>query len=321
MVVVMNKSIKTEKSKTINVLINNFTRMDINEGQMNGGGIGIPLPSYLIAIVKKFEEGGQALNAVYEEGRHTLNSVYEEGRHTLNAVYVNIYTILEKGVELLQFLSGKNNCLEDYLKYLVGNNITKLIKYYLIGAIVISSNFLELVNVLLRILNMIRPIIPQIIGGTVSIIIGKYVSAITSYYLNQKGIEAADKARELQLKLNNFVNMSDDEAVNNIDNAAKEIRDLITTEFEPMTIMTKEEKKAFMDEVKEGLTQEQRNLLNNVGEFVDAESVKKMHEEMERENGGGGKRHRKTKKHHKKHHKKSQKKYRKKSHKRHHKKK
>ena len=278
--------------------------MDLNKGKTKGGGIGIPFPSYLIAIVKKFEEGGQALNALY----------------------ANIHTILEKGLELLQFLSNKNNCLRDYLKYLVGKNIINLLEYYLIGAIFISSNPLQLLNVLRSILNMIGPIIPQIIGGTISIITGKYVSAISKYYLEKGQSKAADKATELQTKLNEFVNMSDEEAVENIKNAANNLHTLITEEMKPMPIMTEEEKEDFMDEVKEGLTQEQRDLLTKVGEFVNAQTVKKMHEEMERQKARqegaamqveGGKRHRKTKKHHKK----SQKKYRKKSHKRHHKKK
>lgn len=327
MVVVMNGEIDLAEEMNINTLINNFTSMDINEGKMNGGGIGNPFPSYLIAIVKKIEEGGQALNAVY----------------------ANIHTILEKGLELLQFLSNKNNCLRDYLKYLVGKNITKLLEYYVIGAIFISSNPLQLLNVLRSILNMIGLTIIPFIGGTVSIITGKYVSAISKYYLEKGQSKAADKATELQTKLNEFVNMSDEETVESIKNAANDLHTLIETEMKPIPIMTEEEKDDFMNEVKEGLTQEQRDLLNNVGEFVDAQSVEKMHEEMERQEAirqekmkrkkarqeeearqkeaekqvvgekrkAGGKRHRKTKKHHKK----SQKKHRKKSHKRHHKKK
>jgi len=280
-------------NKDIDDLINGFTSMEINEGNMSGGGIAIPLgSSYLTAILKQLKEGEDVILSVYDQ----------------------LYSVLEKGLELLEFLSGKNNCLEKFLKYLLGDNITKLIEYYLIGAIFMSSNPLELLNVLRSILNMIGATIIPIIGGTVSIITGKYVSAITSYYVKKGHIKGEDKIKELQKKLNEFVNMSDEEAVENIDNKAKEIHDLITEEMKPMPIMSEEEKEDFMKDVKRGLTKERKNLLEKVGD------IKQPVENMDipdDDKKAGGKRHRKTKKHHKK----SQKKYRKKSHKRHHKKK
>lgn len=300
------------KGKDIDDLINGFTTMKINmggDGNMSGGGIAIPLgSSYLTAIVKKLEEGGEAVNAVYDQ----------------------LYIVLEKGLELLQFLSNKNSCLEKFLKYLVGDNITKLIEYYIIGTIAMSTDLLEFVNVLRSILIMIKPIIIPIIGGTVSIFIGKYVSAITSYYVKKGQGDAVVKARKLQTKLDKFVNMSDKEAVENIKNAADDLHTLIIEEMKSMPIMDEDGKNDFMDEVEAGLTQEQEDLLTKVGELHKAQSVKerfKMRQQQKINKAAmqvvgdneilGGKRHRKTKKHHKK----SQKKYRKKSHKRHHKKK
>lgn len=306
MVVVMNEDINLAEEMDINDLIGKFTSMDINEGKTTGGGIGIPFPSYLIAIVKKFEEGGQALNAVY----------------------ANIHTILEKGLELLQFLSNKNNCLRDYLKYLVGKNIIKLLEYYVIGAIAMSTNPIEAVQWFISILNMIGPTLIASLGGIALTIIGKYLSAIVTYYGKKIGEASEDAYIDIQNKIENFHKLTGKQAIQQLNDIYESLLKLINEHFPTHQQRTADNLKELMDEVKLNLTEKQRNLLEKVGELVDAKSVKEMHEEMERERKeraaameedeiAGGKRHRKTKKHHKK----SQKKYRKKSHKRHHKKK
>lgn len=304
--------IEKKSGKDINDLINGFMEINMSGGgKIRGGGIGIPISSvYLIEILKELKKREDTILEQSTTGIAFIRSVYDR-----------LYSVLEKGLALLQFLSNKNSCLENFLKYLLGDNITKLIEYYLIGTIFMNTNPLELVNVLQSILIMIKPTIIPLIGGTVSIIIGKYVSAISKYYLEKGHNTGKNKLIELQTKVNDFVNMSDKDAVKNIKKAANELHTLIETELQPIPIMTEEDKEDFMDEVEEGLTQEQRDLLTKVGELSNAKSVGEMYQERQEEGTKkrkrGGKRHRKTKKHHKK----SQKKYRKKSHKRHHKKK
>ena len=255
-----------------------------------------------------------------------LHSVLKKGVELLQFVS-------KKGVELLQFVSNKENCLEQFLTYLVGDNIKKLIEYYIIGTIVMSTDPIEIVKKFIDIIVLIKPTIIPLIGGTISIITGKYISAITKYYGEKAQDDAKNKAIELQTKLNDFVNMSDEAAVGSINNAANELHKTFIDTLGSIPIMDEQEKKDFMNEVEAGLIQEQEDLRTKVGELHKALSVKeryKMRQQQkineaamqeegqeEGENGGGGRRHRKTKKHHKK----SQKKYRKKSHKRHHKKK
>lgn len=293
---VMNDEIDVAEEMDIDDLIDKFTTMEINKGKMNGGGIGIPFPSYLIAIVKKFEEGGQALNAVY----------------------ANIHTILEKGLELLQFLSNKNNCLKDYLKYLVGKNITKLLEYYVIGAIAMSSNPIEVVERFIHILGMIGPIVITSLGGIALTIIGKYLSAIVTYYGTKLGEAGQGAYTDIQNKIEEFHKLKGEEAIRQLNDIYESLLEVKTVYFPTHEEESAANLEELMKEVKLNLTEKQRNLLNNVGELHDAKSVKEMHQEMLVENKkAGGRRHRKTKKHHKK----SQKKHRKKSHKRHHKKK
>ena len=299
------------KTKDINELIDGFTNMEINVGNMSGGGIAIPLgSSYLTAILKKLKEGEDVILSVYDQ----------------------LHSVLKKGVELLQFVSNKENCLEQFLTYLVGDNIKKLIEYYIIGTIAMSTDPIEIVKKFIDIIVLIKPTIIPLIGGTISIITGKYISAITKYYGEKAQDDAKNKAIELQTKLNEFVNMSDEETVGSINNAANELHKTFIDTLGSIPIMDEQEKKEFMNEVEAGLIQEQEDLRTKVGELHKALSVKERYkmrqqqkineaamqvEEQEGVNGGGGRRHRKTKKHHKK----SQKKYRKKSHKRHHKKK
>jgi hypothetical protein len=239
-------------------------------------------------------------------------------------------------LELLEFLSNKNNCLKDYLKYLVGKNITKLLEYYVIGAIAVSTNPIEAVQSFISILNMIGPIVITSLGGIALTIIGKYLSAIVTYYGTKIGEASQNAYTDIQNKIEEFHKLKGEEAIQQLNDIYESLLKLINEHFPTHQQRTADNLKELMEEVKLNLTEKQRNLLNNVGEFVDAKSVKEMHEEMEQErNEGaamqveegaamqvqegqpGGKRHRKTKKHHKK----SQKKYRKKSHKRHHKKK
>jgi len=314
---------KIIEKKDINELINGFMEIKMRGGgKIRGGGFGIPISSvYLIEILKKLKEGEDVILSVYDQ----LHSVLKKGVELLQFVS-------KKGVELLQFVSNKENCLEQFLTYLVGDNIKKLIEYYIIGTIAMSTDPIEIVKKFIDIIVLIKPTIIPLIGGTISIITGKYISAITKYYGEKAQNDAKNKAIELQRKLNDFVNMSDEETVGSINNAANELHKTFIDTLDSIPIMDEQEKKEFMNEVEAGLIQEQEDLRTKVGELHKALSVKERYkmrqqqkineaamqvEGQEGVNGGGGRRHRKTKKHHKK----SQKKYRKKSHKRHHKKK
>ena len=114
-------------NQDINTLINKFEKMNFNSNSnkrfKEGGGFGIPISGsiYFTTIVEKLVEIENALIYVYDK----------------------LYSVLEKGLELLEFLSNKNSCLEEVSEYLVGKNITKLIEYCLIGAIFMGTNALE----------------------------------------------------------------------------------------------------------------------------------------------------------------------------------
>ena len=175
---------------------------------------------------------------------------------------------------------------------------------------------------------MIGPTLIASLGGIALTIIGKYLSAIVTYYGKKIGEASEDAYIDIQNKIENFHKLTGKQAIQQLNDIYESLLKLINEHFPTHQQRTADNLKELMDEVKLNLTEKQRNLLEKVGELVDAKSVKEMHEEMERERKeraaameedeiAGGKRHRKTKKHHKK----SQKKYRKKSHKRHHKKK
>jgi hypothetical protein len=179
--------------------------------------------------------------------------------------------ILQKGLQLLEFLSNKNRCAEQFLYHFLGKKMIDFFKFYLLGQMsleAVKSNPLILLKQLTALLPLVAEYGTKGVGMTIVAAIGYLIYHFVNHYSNILNINLEEKLKKLNNVLTTIHEATPGEVVetvesqvNELKKAAKELHNEFTSN------MTKEKQQELMTEIGKNLTEKQQ-FLDNAKDYV-----------------------------------------------------
>ena len=255
-----------------------FKKMSIKGGgkRMKGGMIAainpLALISYLIA---------DAMKQGFENTKEIVDDV------------------LQKGLQLLEFLSNKNGCAEQLLYQFLGKKMMDFFKFYLVGVLsteAVKQNPLILLEKLAMLLPLFAKYGTKGIGMTMVTGVGYLIYHFVNHYSVPLGDGATKKVEELNKLLTTIHEATSEDVVVKVETKVNDlIKDVNDKHAELTAEMTEENKRDFMKQLGNNLTEEITNLKNLVGEFDDTMTMEQLREKINNsKKSDGGKRKRRT---------------------------
>lgn len=207
--------------------------------------------------------------------------------------------VLQKGVQLLELLSNKDGCAEQFLYELFGKKMMDFFKFYLIGVLsteAVKSNPLVLLKQLTTLLPLIAKYGTKGIGMTIVTSVGYLIYHFVNHYKDKLTGGVNEKLKELNNILTSIHEANSEDVVEKVESKVGELKTAAENLHNELTRnMTKEEQQNFMKKISENLTEEQRFLeeaQNSVREFENVMTIEELHNKLmndELENTGGKK--------------------------------
>lgn len=207
--------------------------------------------------------------------------------------------VLQKGVQLLEFLSNKDGCAEQFLYQLLGKKLMDFFKFYLLGLMsmeAVKQNPLILLEKLAMLLPLFAKYGTKGIGMTMVTGVGYLIYHFVNHYSVPLGDGATKKVEELNKLLTSIHEATSEDVVVKVETKVNDlIKDVNDKHAELTAEMTEENKRDFMKQLGNNLTEEITNLKNLVGEFDDTMTMEQLREKINNsKKSDGGKRKRRT---------------------------
>ena len=213
--------------------------------------------------------------------------------------------VLQKGVQLLELLSNKDGCAEQFLYQLLGKKLMDFFKFYLLGLMsleAVKSNPLILLNQLTTLLPLIAKYGTKGIGMTIVTSVGYLVYHFVNHYKDKLTGNVKDKLDKLNIVLTSIHEAKYEEVVEKVESKVGDMKTAAEELHKELTTMTKEDQSKFMEEIGNNLTEEVRFIeeaKNHVNDFENTMTIDELHKKLkddEPEKVGGKKKHRSTQK-------------------------
>lgn len=215
--------------------------------------------------------------------------------------------VLQKGVQLLEFLSNKDGCTEQFLYHFLGKKMIDFFKFYLLGQMsleAVKSNPLILLNQLTALLPLVAEYGTKGVGMTIVAAIGYLIYHFVNYYKDKITGDVKDKLENINKVLTPIYEAKSEDVVEIVKSKVSELKTVAKELHNEFTSnMTKEKQQEFMDKIGKNLTEKQRFLEKAeqfVSNFENTMTIDELHKKMknneEPEKEGGKKKHRSTQK-------------------------
>lgn len=215
--------------------------------------------------------------------------------------------VLQKGVQLLEFLSNKDGCAEQFLYQLLGKKLMDFFKFYLLGLMsmeAVKSNPLILLNQLTALLPLVAEYGTKGLGMTIVTSVGYLIYHFVNHYKDKLTGGVNEKLEKMNKVLTSIHEAKSEEVVEKVESKVSELKTAVEELHNELTSsMSEEDRTKFMKEIGNNLTEEQRFLeeaKTRVRNFENTMTIDELHKKMknneEPEKEGGKKKHRSTQK-------------------------
>ena len=215
--------------------------------------------------------------------------------------------VLQKGVQLLEFLSNKDGCAEQFLYQLLGKKLMDFFKFYLLGLMsmeAVKSNPLILLNQLTTLLPLVAEYGTKGLGMTIVTSVGYLIYHFVNHYKDKLTGGVNEKLENINKVLTSIHKAESEDVVEKVKSKVSELKTAAEELHKELTSnMTEKDQNEFMDKIGKNLTEEQDFLeeaKSRVRNFENTMTIDELHNKMknneEPEKEGGKKKHRSTQK-------------------------
>lgn len=269
------RSTMEELQKEINTLASSDEKYDVNDllgkldelmvnnrkttlkhRRLNGGGIGAP-----------------AINST----AFILYLLIDAMKKEAKLLQTEVFKLLQGSLKVLEFLSNKDNCLEQVLYSLLDSRIISFIKYFMIGEAFRETNPLPFI---IKILNFLPVLFPYAVNGlyvTSVTSIGFIVYHFITYYTGKISKSMNIKLQSFKDTLTALEKANSKDVVEKVNIILSKLKtntvDLLDelNKMQEQPILSEEERTEFMKKIRKEIQEFEPN---HIGEFIDVEKKK-----------------------------------------------
>ena len=243
---------KYELDKVLQDLDNEFQNLELKDDNT----LIAELKNLSISGGSKKMKGGFTGLSSYALILYLIGDAIKEGAEKTKEMAIDV---LQKGVQLLELLSNKDGCAEQFLYQLLGKKLMDFFKFYLLGLLsmeAVKSNPLILLNQLTTLLPLIAKYGTKGIGMTMVTGVGYLIYHFVNHYSVPLGDGATKKVEELNKLLTTIHGATSEDVVVKVETKVNDLIKDVNDKHAELTVgMTEENKRDFMKQLGNNLTE------------------------------------------------------------------
>ena len=255
---------KYELDKVLQDLDNEFQNLELKDDNT----LIAELKNLSISGGSKKMKGGFTGLSSYALILYLIGDAIKEGAEKTKEMAIDV---LQKGVQLLELLSNKDGCAEQFLYQLLGKKLMDFFKFYLLGLMsmeAVKSNPLILLNQLTALLPLVAEYATKGVGMTIVSIIGFLIYHFVDHYKDKLTKGGKDKLKIFDEALTAIHEATSEEVVGTVESKVGKLKTAAEKLHKELTSsMTEEGRNEFMEEIGNNLTEKQR-FLDNANDYV-----------------------------------------------------
>lgn len=187
-----------------------------------------------------------------------------------------IEIILTKSMQILEFFSNKDKCVEKLVKSMVDKRLVSFLKYFVIGSLATDLarvNPIKTIQLLLRIVVDLLPLVQKGAGVAIVSTIGYFVYHYVHYYSERISKDIKDKMTTLKESLDKLEQTSSEDFVQGTNESIKTAIEDIKNLFETPEVAEDGE---LMRVIAENMAYDQDRLKEHMGEYDDTMTMEEL---------------------------------------------
>ena len=191
-----------------------------------------------------------------------------------------IEIILTKSMQILEFFSNKDKCVEKLVKSMVDKRLVSFLKYFVIGSLATDLarvNPIKTIQFMLKILVNLLPFAQKGVGVAIVSTIGYFVYHYVHYYSERISKDIKDKMTTLKGLLDTLEKTSSESVVNDTNESIKTAIEDIKNLFETKELAEDGE---LMRVIGENMANEQERLKEHIGDYDDTMTMEELKEKI-----------------------------------------